>query len=289
MHELGHNLGLLHGGPDSVNCKPNYQSVMNYLFQTHGLQTASGQITFDYSRQTLPVLNESALNESGLGSMAYRTRYYVANPFGTKLMCNGQLGSVSMSRIDTTSNSGAIDWNNNGLKTESAVRADINNNGAIDASLTGALDWPAVDLQQISAGFAYSEGEILNESGEILNGEILNGEILNNEIANGEYNFTQAKANSAPPPANLTAQIQDRVNILLTWNAVPLATVNYYNVYRYVSGDASSTAILLGPSAPAGFVDTTTSKRVVYVYFVRTVDEYGNISAGTSNLVSISR
>ena len=30
MHEIGHNLGLLHGGTDDVNCKPNYISVMNY-------------------------------------------------------------------------------------------------------------------------------------------------------------------------------------------------------------------------------------------------------------------
>ena len=30
MHELGHNLGLDHGGGDGVNNKPNYQSVMNY-------------------------------------------------------------------------------------------------------------------------------------------------------------------------------------------------------------------------------------------------------------------
>ncbi len=30
MHELGHNLGLLHGGTDDTNCKINYVSVMNY-------------------------------------------------------------------------------------------------------------------------------------------------------------------------------------------------------------------------------------------------------------------
>jgi hypothetical protein len=33
MHELGHNLGLDHGGSDNYNCKPNYFSVMNYLFE----------------------------------------------------------------------------------------------------------------------------------------------------------------------------------------------------------------------------------------------------------------
>src|SRR5215471_16937868 len=32
MHELGHNLGLDHGGDTSINYKPNYLSVMNYQF-----------------------------------------------------------------------------------------------------------------------------------------------------------------------------------------------------------------------------------------------------------------
>ena len=33
MHELGHTLGLRHGGNENVNNKPNYLSVMNYNFQ----------------------------------------------------------------------------------------------------------------------------------------------------------------------------------------------------------------------------------------------------------------
>src|SRR6185369_4859250 len=33
MHELGHNLGLRHGGFEDTNYKPNYLSVMNYAFQ----------------------------------------------------------------------------------------------------------------------------------------------------------------------------------------------------------------------------------------------------------------
>lgn len=37
MHELGHNLGLNHGGHEGVNNKPNYYSVMNYLYQLMGL------------------------------------------------------------------------------------------------------------------------------------------------------------------------------------------------------------------------------------------------------------
>jgi hypothetical protein len=39
MHEFGHNLGLGHGGNESKNYKPNYLSVMNYLYQLDGLAT----------------------------------------------------------------------------------------------------------------------------------------------------------------------------------------------------------------------------------------------------------
>ncbi len=42
MHELGHNLGLLHGGHDNIsNYKPNYFSIMNYLYQLVGLNDPS--------------------------------------------------------------------------------------------------------------------------------------------------------------------------------------------------------------------------------------------------------
>lgn len=37
MHELGHNLGLLHGGNEERNYKPNYVSIMNYMYQLEGL------------------------------------------------------------------------------------------------------------------------------------------------------------------------------------------------------------------------------------------------------------
>src|SRR5262249_13852306 len=41
MHELGHNLGLLHGGSDCFNNKPNYVGVMNYRFYVGGIQTGA--------------------------------------------------------------------------------------------------------------------------------------------------------------------------------------------------------------------------------------------------------
>jgi hypothetical protein len=68
MHELGHNLGLDHGGPLYVagqpadpaqfrlNFKPNYLSVMNYNHQTVGIETADpGCAPEDYACRTTPV------------------------------------------------------------------------------------------------------------------------------------------------------------------------------------------------------------------------------------------
>ena len=68
-HEIGHTLGLSHGGlyysPGSyiptfdVNCKPNYQSSMNYLFQLDGV---GPNAAVAYSNQTLNTLTESMLS-----------------------------------------------------------------------------------------------------------------------------------------------------------------------------------------------------------------------------------
>jgi hypothetical protein len=37
LHEIGHNLGLHHGGFEACNGKPNYNSIMNYRYQFTGL------------------------------------------------------------------------------------------------------------------------------------------------------------------------------------------------------------------------------------------------------------
>jgi len=66
MHELGHNLGLRHGGGDDDNCKPNLISVMSYPRQMPWAQlsatTANGQPTqwaLTFSREALIPLNEN--------------------------------------------------------------------------------------------------------------------------------------------------------------------------------------------------------------------------------------
>ena len=45
IHELGHNLGLMHGGSEHRNYKPNHLSIMNYLFQTRGSCATAGALS----------------------------------------------------------------------------------------------------------------------------------------------------------------------------------------------------------------------------------------------------
>ncbi len=311
LHELGHNTGLRHGGGDNINCKPNYHSVMSYLFQTHGLQNNGGAITFDFSRQLLPSLDETSLNEpAGLGlslnpqggNPLYRARYYApVLSGGSTRRCDGSQGLVSMARIDSPFNTGPIDWNNNLVNTDIGVNADTNFDGLF-TTLNGFLDWAAVDLQQVSGGFAFSEGEIAN--GEIANGEIANGEIANGEIANGEiansngeiangneFDYISASTVNPPAPGNSLVSRTATGQIRLAWNPVTLAIVRRYQIFRYNTGAPVPTAFTFvtasGNPPPASFTDTTVTPGQSYNYFVKTVDEFGNVSIQSSNTVTV--
>ena len=120
MHELGHNLGLLHGGNDNTNFKPNYLSLMNYSFQLRGIPATN---RLDYSAATLPTLNEGALNENtGVQDGTDNTLF----------TCPG--GAQSQ-----VAASGPVDWNCNG-SLQNSVSANIN--GDTGTTLTGFNDWP---------------------------------------------------------------------------------------------------------------------------------------------------
>lgn len=89
MHELGHALGLSHGGGDGVNCKPNYLSIMSYAFQTTGIPRPDGTFRLDYSGSPtkpagLPTLNEGSLIETnGIGNDNFDLTTWNIGPAGT--------------------------------------------------------------------------------------------------------------------------------------------------------------------------------------------------------------
>ena len=208
LHELGHALALTHGGtyyrdvnnPSlasyEMNCKPNFISVMNYLFQVRGFLDGG----FDYSGQTLATLNEAFpfLSESvGVGNdiftganAAHLTRWYSApNAIDTQVQnltggrfakahCDGSLltaADVPAVRIDGVVAPGGtfsapLDWNNDGTTPDAVVSpgVDLNYDGILstnpangDPPFSGYDDWQALNLQQMGArsgAFGLSDG-----------------------------------------------------------------------------------------------------------------------------------
>ena len=117
MHELGHNLGLWHGGKEdapgtSYNCKPNYLSVMNYTFQYDGAWVNTRPL--DFSRRKLLTLDKNHLNENlGIGgAMGDLTA------FGPPRTVQSTMYMTVNRSIDA---SGPIDWDGFGLSPDVSV------------------------------------------------------------------------------------------------------------------------------------------------------------------------
>ena len=118
MHELGHNLNLRHGGDVDENCKSNYLSVMNYLFQ---FPNYVSDRRLDYSHSQLNTINENGLNEQNGLSPA-------SNPSDQR--SNWGLNGVPRGPTQQlTQPLNPIDWNKNGSISHSPA-VNINNLGA---------------------------------------------------------------------------------------------------------------------------------------------------------------
>jgi len=137
IHELGHNLGLKHGGDDHLpNNKPNYLTVMNYSFQMSGAIRSNGRADYNYSTRLLPSLDESFLSE----------------PVGISDPDNHRTVWFDQAGVRRESGTGvplpAVDWFRNNLIDPGTVAVDINGNaGAPETganALRGFNDWPAV-------------------------------------------------------------------------------------------------------------------------------------------------
>jgi streptogramin lyase len=187
MHELGHTLGLTHGGafynsnPNNgnsltndytptyeANCKPNVQSVMSYVFQFDLLKTnqtvnQAPVKVLDFSEDPdsdfIPTLTEGNGDTTGLGNLAY--------PFTSWFtLSNGPFPSNHCDGSPTVQGENSYVYTNQpiGAFTFTAGQ-DINFNGSTTDLMHPHNEWegtaaaadglagpsPGVDLQQVSA------------------------------------------------------------------------------------------------------------------------------------------
>jgi photosystem II stability/assembly factor-like uncharacterized protein len=141
MHELGHTLGLRHGGGDNRNYKPNYYSVMSYTWQFPCRWLPDSTWKLDYSPEAIPTLDEANLSEQlGLNPPAgvFPT---IPVPFG------GPLPFVKFAKLK---NGVPVDWDTSGAISTTPVSFDLN---IIDTEasprspgdkLIGHADWPSL-------------------------------------------------------------------------------------------------------------------------------------------------
>lgn len=161
MHELGHNLGLRHGGNEETNYKPNHYSVMNYMYQFAGLSATPNSL---YAAE----------------------RYYLANSLKNKTYCtlveNSPCGSDY--RIDFSDGSSTVldenhlfesanigrgavtdayaDWDNSGALTAQKIAININpKDGTARSVLKDYDEWSNLAV-------AFSRGRGGNNYGESL-------------------------------------------------------------------------------------------------------------------------
>jgi hypothetical protein len=170
MHEFGHTLGLTHGGysypnyafktnyvpVSDPNCKPNFQSIMSYLFQVDLLYGGSdGSRVLDFSAPSLSALSEISGGAGLDPNAAYAaTKWFALSRFnGTgdpaTRHCDGSPKGASPDMFETEGLNAQFTWTAN---------QDVNYDG-VATRLNGFSDWNQdglrnigyMDLRQIGA------------------------------------------------------------------------------------------------------------------------------------------
>jgi hypothetical protein len=130
MHELGHNLGLRHGGDEDVNWKPNYLSIMNYHYQYDGLpvvgMSEGDRYFFDYASFGVCTGAPGFTNVNTL----QRNRNSTPASWGLDYS-NGTSVTLNEAMLNESAGMGRpgsmpVDWNWNGTIDPMPVSANVN-------------------------------------------------------------------------------------------------------------------------------------------------------------------
>jgi hypothetical protein len=136
MHEMGHNIGLRHGGNDDSNYKPNYLSIMNYEYQFYGFGIGGLNNVLDYSRVRVASFNELSVNEvSAFTPVAPTTEVDLARISGLRFNNVQVVGNASTN----------LDFNANGSIQAASYALDFNRSGAANNVFPASQnDWLAL-------------------------------------------------------------------------------------------------------------------------------------------------
>ena len=166
MHELGHTLGLRHGGDENTNNKPNYYSVMNYFYQMTGLPNATGAgVTQRYYYWQSNYQNQSFLSYSG--SNTYPETKIDDGPQTASFKIDYSDGSgkalderalQESSMIGRGADAGQYaDWNLSGKQDQAAQALDLDKDGT-QSVLHDHDDWSNLILNSRRYQFANNSG-----------------------------------------------------------------------------------------------------------------------------------
>ncbi len=152
FHELGHNLSLQHGGFETLNYKPNYFSVMNYLYRD-GLPAVSApndRYAATYGRASTSC-GVPPVPANGLTSPSMLLDFSDGS--------GGVLAEATLREADglRRPGSGPIDFNLNGVTDAAAVSVRLTGldttpgycprNTSGSAMLRDSNDWAQIDLR----------------------------------------------------------------------------------------------------------------------------------------------
>lgn len=143
MHELGHNLGLRHGGNQDTNYKPNYLSVMNYLYAIVGLPDLDNAADDRYLRNET-YNNRHSCQQNQLSNNPYTDDFRIDYSSGAA----DSIDENNVRELDQQFGAGDyVDFNCNGQQDANAYRLNVNPDG--DSShgvLHDHNDWQAISL-----------------------------------------------------------------------------------------------------------------------------------------------
>lgn len=160
MHEFGHSLGLAHGGDDDLNDKPNYISVMNYLYQIAGLPDIGND---EGDRQYADKFTGNTLCDIGLTNSPFGSylNFKIDYSDGTSIDLDENVGITESAGFGRPGSVG-VDFNCDGDTSDVLTGFEVNGNSSLDL-LGDHDDWSNIQYFFTNTTNRIANGQVLTD------------------------------------------------------------------------------------------------------------------------------